>query len=123
IISGPQDVVAVSPVGATQRAAEPGIFSIIFFPAEYPTSRSVVESASDAVAVVAITLTAYGESTGRPVAGSIMCPAELFCSRLGGVCSEVERLFSDSITRGSTRAEGSRRRTSHPGCPLGAPMA
>jgi len=59
--------------------------------------NSVVESASDADPVLATTLTANGVLTGRPSSGSIMCPAESLESRLGGVCSEVETLLSDSM--------------------------
>ena len=47
--------------------------------------------------VLATTLTANGVLTGRPSSGSIMCPAESLESRLGGVCSEVETLLSDSM--------------------------
>ena len=65
-----------------------------------PTSNNVVESASEAVPVLATALTAKGVLSGAPLSGSIMCPACSGDRRLGGVCSEVETLLSDSMTCG-----------------------
>src|ERR1700737_1113139 len=83
-------------------------------PLEGPTSNNVVESASEAVAVLATTLTANGVFSGRPLSGSRVGPADCVPgSKLAGVCSEVETLLFDSLTCGSTLLEGSLRCTSH----------
>jgi hypothetical protein len=122
-IIGPLETVYDSPSGAIQIAAIPLIFCSMLPPSCGPSSNNVVESASDAVAVFATTLTANLVLKGIPLPGSIMCPAEEFASRLGGVCSEVEMLASDSIVVGSTFRDGSRMCTAHPVSPGGDPIA
>src|SRR5271157_295438 len=121
-IRGPLLAISVWPSGDTQIAATLRIPSTKPLPFSGPTSNKVVERASEAVPVLATTLRAYLVFKGTPVSGSMMWPADSFPRRLLGVCSEVETLFSHSMTWGSILLEGSLKCTSHPACPGGEPI-
>jgi hypothetical protein len=96
-ICGPLDAVSDCPLGETQIAAASSIVLTSALPLSGPIKSKVVESASEAVAVFAITLTENSVLEGVAVSGSTICPAELLPRKLG-VCSEVETLSLRSMT-------------------------
>ncbi len=121
-ICGPVVAVSVSPSAEIQIAAASASDFTIAFPFAGPTSSSVVDSASDAVPVFATMLSAYFVFNGFPLSGSMMCPAVSIPTRLAGVCSDVDTLFSRNITCGSMWFDGSRKCTSHALFLGGAPI-
>src|SRR5207245_10566092 len=105
------------------NAAAAALCASMRCPATGPQSNSAVETASEALAVLATTLTAKCVFNGTPLSGSTMCPAKVVAKRLGGVRSDVVRLSSDITIVGSICCDGSRMCTSHPVLPGGDPRA
>src|SRR6185437_5182102 len=90
--------VCARPSDEIQTAATFGNLFTRSRPFAGPISNKAVERASEAVADSATTLTAVAESRGSPATASMMCPNEGIPSKLGGVCCEVETLFSFNKT-------------------------
>src|SRR5262249_36852724 len=108
MICGPPITVSISAVGEIHIADTLGICLIRTFPLVGPSTSKLLDSPSAIVPLFAMPLTANSVFKGFPVSGSTIWPVEV-PSREGAVCSDVETLWSLSMTCGSMMREGSLR--------------